>query len=196
MQTDELIGKLGNELKPVRRDVVRARLALGLAVGLVGATLVMIQWLGLRPDLPAAVTSVPFWMKLFYTLAIASLGFLLASRAARPSAAVPLALELIPVLVIFGLAVGELLLAAPEARLSLLIGQTYAVCTLRILLISAPLLLGALWAMRGLAPTNLSLPPPILVRASEPFLGKRSHAEYQRRSPARRLATACLAQSS
>ena len=51
--SDDLIASLASDLRPVRPGAMRNRLLLGLAAGVVVATLLMLVWLGLRPDLAA-----------------------------------------------------------------------------------------------------------------------------------------------
>ncbi|MGZ6040311.1 MAG: DUF1109 domain-containing protein, partial [Phenylobacterium sp.] len=48
-------------------------------------------------------------------------------------------------------------LAEPAARHLLMMGDSASVCPWRILVIGLPLLAGAVWAVRGLAPTRLGL---------------------------------------
>jgi hypothetical protein len=79
----------------------------------------------------------------------------LAKPAARPGvlvalAAAPFAVVAIMALVRFGQ-------AAPRARHDLLMGHSSSECPWRILVIGAPVLAGAVWAVRGLAPTRLLL---------------------------------------
>jgi len=159
MKTDELIQSLSGELAPVAPGAVTRRIALGLGGGALVSTVVMLGWLGLRPDLAQALATSMFWMKFGYAaltgLFLALVLMRLAKPAARPGvlaalAAAPFALVAAMALVRFGQ-------AAPEARQALLMGHTSSLCPWRILVIGAPVLAGAVWAVRGLAPTRLLL---------------------------------------
>jgi hypothetical protein len=46
-------------------------------------------------------------------------------------------------------------MAAPDARMHLMMGSSANVCPWRIIVLSLPILVGALWGMRGLAPVHL-----------------------------------------
>jgi hypothetical protein len=62
------------------------------------------------------------------------------------------------VLVLYiGIALAKLALAAPEARMPMLMGGSSMHCLRNILLMGAPTLAVALWAMRSLAPTRPTL---------------------------------------
>ncbi|WP_445262660.1 DUF1109 domain-containing protein [Pseudomonas sp. EL_65y_Pfl2_R96] len=50
-----------------------------------------------------------------------------------------------------------LLVAPPDDRVAIILGQTWKVCALNITLMSIPGFIAVLWALRGLAPTNLRL---------------------------------------
>jgi hypothetical protein len=59
----------------------------------------------------------------------------------------------VPVAVLWVLAVIVLVTSAPEARAALIWGKTWRGCLMAIPLLSAPMLVGALWALRRMAPT-------------------------------------------
>jgi hypothetical protein len=159
MKTDELIQSLSGELAPVPPAAVARRIALGLALGALGSAGVMLAWLGLRPDLAQAVATPMFWMKFGYSaltgLFLALVLTRLAKPAARPGGLAALAVA--PFAVVAIMALVRFSQAAPEAQHTLLMGHTSSLCPWRILVIGAPVLAGAVWAVRGLAPTRLSL---------------------------------------
>lgn len=158
MQTDDLIARLADDLTPVRRGAVARALAVPLLVGLVAAGLAMLGWLGPRPDLVPAMGTFPFWMKFFYTLAVAGLALWLVERTGRPGAPWrrPLVLMALPLAILVLLA--ALALATPGADThALMMGVSSQVCARNILVISLPLLAGAFWALRRLAPTRPAL---------------------------------------
>lgn len=159
MQTDALIAGLADDLSPIPAGAVARRLIIGLGLGALGSVAVMLAWLGLRPDLAAAVMTVMFWMKLAYALAT---GLVLAAalgRLARPAAKLGglATLVVAPFAVMVALAVTRLMQAEPAAWSSLVLGASYNLCPVRIMAIGAPVLAGAVWALRGLAPTRLTL---------------------------------------
>ena len=159
MKTDELIQSLSGDLAPVAPGAVARRIALGVGVGAVASAAVMLAWLGLRPDLAQAVSTPMFWMKFGYSaltgLFLAGVLTRLAKPAARPGALVALAVA--PFAVVAIMALVRFNQAVPQARHDLLMGHTSSLCPWRILAIGAPVLAGAVWAVRGLAPTRLLL---------------------------------------
>ncbi len=159
MKTDELIQSLSGNLAAVPPGAVARRIARGLGLGALGSAGVMLAWLGLRPDLAQAISTPMFWMKFGYSaltgLFLALVLTRLAKPAARPGALVALAAAPFAVVAIMALVrFGQ---AAPEAQHALLMGHTSSLCPWRILAIGAPVLAGAVWAVRGLAPTRLLL---------------------------------------
>jgi hypothetical protein len=67
--SDDLIERLVADLTPVRRGAVTQRIAAGIGAGVAASGVLMWLWLGLRPDLGAAVATPAYWMKFAYTLA-------------------------------------------------------------------------------------------------------------------------------
>ena len=159
MKTDELIQSLSGDLAAVPPGAVARRIALGVGAGALASVAVMLAWLGLRPDLAQAVSTPMFWMKFGYSaltgLFLALVLSRLAKPAARPGALVALAAA--PFAVVAIMALVRFNQSVPEARHHLLMGHTSSLCPWRILVIGAPVLAGAVWAVRGLAPTRLLL---------------------------------------
>ncbi len=157
--TDDLIASLTVDLKPVSAGMVARRIALGLGGGAVVSTVLMLAWLGARPDLAQALATPMFWMKFAYA-ALAALALAVAlGRLSRPGArlGVLTAVAAAPFVVMALMAVARLAMAAPDARMHLVMGASANVCPWRIYIIGLPLLAGAVWAVRGLAPTRLTL---------------------------------------
>ncbi|MEH6663990.1 MAG: DUF1109 domain-containing protein [Brevundimonas sp.] len=153
MKTDDLIDALGAGLEPVRPARLNpAALALAAAAS-VAAVLVL---LGLRPDLGAAVQGPAFWIKAAYTGALAMAGGWLVLRLGRPGA--PARTPALAFAAVLGAALavgaGEVLGAAPDARMDVWLGDTWRYCSANILKVSvfaAPFI----WlSARGLAPTR------------------------------------------
>ena len=157
--TDELIARLSADLKPVRR-MAMARLLVGatLLSGIV-AVVAMNMWLGMRPDMDAAMGTMNFWTKFSYTLAVAVLGGVATLALARPGGRIRwpwyAALGLLALLVI--LAFIQLARAEPDDMMPLIIGGTSLVCPWRIVVLGLPVLLGAILVLRRFAPSNPTL---------------------------------------
>jgi hypothetical protein len=159
MKTDDLIQSLSSDLKPTPPGAAARRLALGLGGGAVISAVVMLAWLGVRPDIMAAMQTSMFWAKFAYAAAAAIFLAAATSRLSRPGArlgglAVAIAL---PFALMGAMGAMRLAVAAREAWDGLLMGDSANVCPWRILIIGLPLLAGAIWAVRGLAPTRLTL---------------------------------------
>jgi hypothetical protein len=156
MKTDDLVTLLATGAGAIEANAVGRRYATALGWGAFGAMLLMAITLGARPDLGDALRLPMFWVKLAFPASLAVAGLLAALRLARPGAPlgrVPVALA-VPVLATWCLAAVELSgVPAPE-RADLVLGNTWDVCPLYIALLSAPVFVAALWAMKGLAPTR------------------------------------------
>lgn len=147
------------DLRPCSAGGLDRRLALGAGVAGLAAVVVVLLWLGTRPDLATAVAGATFWYKAAYTSLLALSGAWLLTRLGRPgrSAQGP-ALLLTAVLLAAGVAAGEELLgAAPHERLRLLMGGSASVCPGYIFVL-AGIGAGALFtAARPYAPTRPGL---------------------------------------
>jgi hypothetical protein len=157
MTTEDLIAGLSADLPKVAPGAVARRVALGLGLGALGSTAVMLAWLGPRPDLAQAIATPMFWMKFGYAavtgLILAALLTRLAKPAARAGALA--AVAAIPFVVVAAMAAMRFVQAPPQAHHAMLMGHTSMICPWRIAAIGLPLLAGAVWAVRGLAPTRL-----------------------------------------
>jgi hypothetical protein len=159
MTTNDLIARLTGELKPVSRTAVVQRVGTGLGISLVASAILMYLWLGMRPDLAEATTTMPFWTKFSYTLILAVAGAWAVKRIAHPlgSIRVNLGLMAATIVVMIILAFAQLAMTPPEEHMAMLKGRTITVCTFNIVMLSLPLLIGAFWVLRGLAPTRLTV---------------------------------------
>jgi hypothetical protein len=159
MTTEELIDSLSTDLPKVAPGAVGRRIALGLGLGAVGSAVVMLAWLGLRPDLAQAMLTPMFWMKLAYAAATGLILAAVLARVARPGArpGVLTAVAAAPFAVVALMALARFAQTPPEARQALLMGHSSMLCPWRIVAIGLPVLAGAVWAVRGLAPTRLAL---------------------------------------
>lgn len=159
LKTDELIQSLAANVPRVAPGTVARRVAIGLGLGALGSVAVMLAWLGPRPDLAQAVFTPMFWMKLGYAAATGLIAAALLARLARPAAkpGALAALVAAPFVVVAAMALVRFAQAPPDARYALLMGHSSMICLWRILMIGLPVLAGAVWAVRGLAPTRLML---------------------------------------
>ncbi|MEO5764017.1 MAG: DUF1109 domain-containing protein [Casimicrobiaceae bacterium] len=157
MRTDAMVAMLAANAAAVEPRAVERRFVAALGWGAFGATLLMALTLGVRPDLRAAAGLPMFWIKLAFPAAIAVASVFAVTRLARPGSSlgrVPLAL-VVPPLAVWALAAYALAAAAPGDRAALILGSTAPYCLVFVPLLSLPVLVAALWAMRGLAPTRL-----------------------------------------
>jgi hypothetical protein len=159
MKTDDLIQSLSSDLKPVGRGAAAGRIALGLGAGAVVSVAVMLLWIGPRPDLAQALSTGMFWIKFGYAALAGLILAAAASRLSRPGARLGgLALAIaLPFALMGAMGAMRLAMSAREAWHALLMGDSADVCPWRIFVIGLPLLAGAIWAVRGLAPTRLTL---------------------------------------
>jgi hypothetical protein len=159
MNTDELIDRLSQGLKPVSADAAMRRLAVAFGAGAVLASIGLLALIGTRPDLAEAVRTGPFWMKAAYTAGLAAAGFFVVERVSRPGGAGGKAWLLVAAVTSLALLMGaiELLSAEPADRAQIWFGHSWNFCMPRIVGLSAPVFLAAIWAMRSLAPTQLRL---------------------------------------
>lgn len=153
MKTDDLIQALAAGLEPVRP----ARLnRLFLMAAVVTAAIGVVMLLGVRPDLGQAAMGATFWLKALYTLSLAAASAWLVQRLGRPGAAIGRAgVALAAVVAVAALAgVIELLSLPAELRMDDLMGFTWQVCAINILIVSAFAAPLVFLSARRLAPTR------------------------------------------
>lgn len=155
MKTETLVDLLAREAGPAPRALVPRRLLPATIGGLMVSTAAAVAWLGVIP-LSMFATVVP-WMKIAYAGALALAAGQLTARLSRPAA--PYRQAQYAALLVMGLmaAIGALWLWSmpPDARDEAVLGASWSSCSWRVLVLSLPALGGALWAVRGLAPTRL-----------------------------------------
>jgi len=157
--TTDLMDTLAADLAPVRAHAVERRLGLALLGGAVIAFAGVIIGMGLRPDMPHALGTPMFWIKIAYALALALAGGWAVERLARPVGKLGhrAAWGLLPLVMIALAAVWQTMAASAAARMPLVMGTSAAYCPWLILLTATPMFAALVWAMRGLAPTRLAL---------------------------------------
>jgi hypothetical protein len=166
VRTEELVSLLatGNDATDLRRP--QQRFLVATLAGTAVAMLVMSQWLGVRSTLVRDVTAPLFWVKEAFCLALSLAGLLAVICLGRPGSPLgPVWVRIAAPLVALWLLAALTLIAADQAhRAELIFGQTARVCSARIALISTPLFVAMLAALRGFAPTR-----PALAGASAGF---------------------------
>jgi hypothetical protein len=157
--TDDLIASLSAQVPPVPPGAVARRVAIGLSLGAAGSVMLMLLWLGPRRDLAEAVLTPMFWMKLGYAAITGLIAAGVLTRLARPGVRPGglAALAFAPFAVVAAMALARMAQAPPEAHRAMLMGHSAMLCPWRIAAIGLPVLFGAVWAVRGLAPTRLGL---------------------------------------
>lgn len=159
MKTEELVTLLATGLEPVDSRRALRRFPVAWIVGLPAALLVTVGWLGFNPALLAELRLPMFWVKASFCASLAMATFIAVRRLARPGSRlgrVPMAMA-VPVLAMWLLAVVVLVDVPPQERAALMLGHTALVCPWRITVLSAPLFVTLIWALRGTAPTQLRL---------------------------------------
>jgi len=159
VRTDDLVKMLATGPVAAAPRVPRQRYALALGWAAFGAVLLTAVLLGVRADLAQAARLPMFWMKLGFVAALAAIALPVNLRLARPGArlgGLPAGLAVI-VLLMWATAALVLLLANPDERAGLILGETWRTCPFNIAGLALPGLVGFLWAMKGLAPTRLRL---------------------------------------
>ena len=159
MKTDDLVTLLASGVDAVDRNAAVKRYATAIAWGACVAMLLMVVLLGVRPDLSKAIRLPMFWVKIAFVGTIAAASLVAALRLSRPGARlalVPAALGA-PVVAMWLLAALVLIGSEPARRAGLFFGETWTSCPFLVAMLSAPLFVGVLWTMKGLAPTRLRL---------------------------------------
>jgi hypothetical protein len=159
MKTDDLISLLATGAGAVAPGAAGRRHAVALACGAAGALALMAVQFGPRPDLAQAVGLSMFWVKLAFPAALLAAALLAVLRLSRPGVRLERAPAAIaaPVVAMWLFAAAVLLEAAPGERAALVFGATWASCPFNVALLSAPVFVALLWAMKGLAPAQPAL---------------------------------------
>jgi hypothetical protein len=154
MKTSDLIGMLATGAGPAPRAAAARRLVPVASGGAALAAMLAIAALGLVPADMFSGTAL--WTKLVYAALLASASGWLTARLSRPAA--PTTVPWCAVAAIVGamalLGIVSLLAVPAGGRVSHLLGLSWSVCPWFVLALSLPTLVGALWAVRGLAPTR------------------------------------------
>lgn len=157
MNTNDLITMLATSAEPVEQNAAARKFVLAIGWGLFGATLLMALFLGVRSDIAHASLLPMFWVKLLVPAIAAAAGLRMARRIACPGMRPGRAPALIGSLLLMAWTgtAATLLGASPGERTALIFGDTWKTCPFSIALLSLAPFVGALWAMKELAPTRL-----------------------------------------
>ncbi|MGJ7508748.1 DUF1109 domain-containing protein [Variovorax sp. GT1P44] len=159
MKTDDLVDMLAAGSAPVPRRSASRRLQAALLVSVPLSLAWMLSAFGPRRDLIEMMFWPMFWVRLLFPICVAIAGYVIVQRLARPGVRVRKAWLgiAVPLLVLWGLAAMVLMSSPAEERPTLVMGQTWRVCTLNIAMIALPVFVAVLLALKGLAPTRLAL---------------------------------------
>lgn len=156
MKTDDFIAMLASDAEVIHPRFASRRFPVALGLGIAGAAVLMLLLLHVRTDLAQAVWMPLFWSKAGFVAAVAGISLMATLRLSRPGQAPvwPVRLLAIPVAAMW--AAGAIVLWNAEAgeRVALFLGSTWKVCPFLIAILSTPVFVGVIWAMRGLAPTR------------------------------------------
>jgi hypothetical protein len=156
MNTDMLISGLTGDLRPIdRRNANRFIVLACLAAGAFSLLLVL-AWLGVRPDLPQALLGFSFWMKAFYTLCLAALSWRTLEKLRFPEAAPASTPRLLagPVLLLAATCLVEWWTVPAAAEPAFWLGTSWTVCPLFITALALPILASAIVSLARFAPAR------------------------------------------
>lgn len=157
--TSEVIDALAGDLRPVAKGAVARTITRGVGGGMLFSAALMLAWLGVRPDFATAMTTGLFWVKFTYTLLLVAAGLSSVGRLARPAGQARAAFVAV-ILLVTGIAIlaGAQFATVPRAEWDdLILGATAETCPWNIMLLSLPIFLGTMWALREFAPTRLTI---------------------------------------
>ena len=158
-KTDDIIERLASGLKPVPRNALRRRFALGIIPALGLSLLLMLIILGIRIDMPDVLMLPVFWIKSAYNALIAVVAFTAVFRLSRPDGSEGLFFALLALIfaAMATVAAIQLLLAPVGTYPVLILGSSALHCPLLIIGFAIPIYAGAVWALRQAAPVDLQL---------------------------------------
>lgn len=157
MKTDDLILLLAADSAPVPGRSASRQIAIAMALSVPLAILTMLLTVGILPDIAQAIRLPMFWMKVLFPAALACAALATLVRLARPgvSAQAGKLASVLPVLLLWLMAIVAYAGAPPSERAAMVWGQSWRTCTLSVLMISVPIFVAAFLALRQLAPTQL-----------------------------------------
>lgn len=157
--SDDLLDRLTADLKPTPPRALQARLFGWAGLGVILSAVIMLAWLGPRPDMMEAPGTMMFWTKFAYTTCFAVIGGIAALNLARPGGTLRRQVIILAILVLLVGAGGllQVALMGPDQMGRLVMGGTALRCPFYIVALSAPIYAAIVFAMRRAAPTNPTL---------------------------------------
>jgi hypothetical protein len=157
VKTEQLIAVLARGEAAPGSPRARLRIALTLLAGLVFAALLLIGFLGVRPDIGVAL--MPVLAKAGFAALGAAAVLPLAARLMRPGR--PLGWRVAAVFVFAGVSLLATIIAllgkAPQERVEAWMGDGFPWCLVVIPLLASPTAALLVWLARAFAPTRLTL---------------------------------------
>ena len=156
MNTESLIATLAADLRPVRPGAGEKTLRLAVGGGGLLMVTLFVTTFSLRPDFADAIRGFSFWMKLGYTLAIASIGWIAMNPVWRPGAGPTHWARLLapPIGLLAAIAAGDWQMTLPQNFHAFWFGSSWWQCPLRITFLALPTAAAAFYAFSRLAPTD------------------------------------------
>lgn len=157
MKTEDLIAALSRELEPAPKPPTRRGLVAALGIGGAIGILLLVLFIGVRPDI--GVAAMPVMMKAGFSALFAATALPLVLRFARPGARGGVVMRLLVGLVALSLVVAFIALMGekPEARMHAWMGGGFPWCLLLIPLLATPTAVGLVLLVRMLAPTRITM---------------------------------------
>ncbi len=171
VRSEALVDTLATQLHPLGSRAIERRLALGLGAGAAVTAVMIAIGLGVRPDFAEALHEHSIWMKWTYTLSLGLVAIVATRQLSRPETRRSewLWLAIIPILLLTGIAAGELVATPLDDRMTVWLGGSSRECSLRVLTLSLPIFAALLWSVRQLAPTRLRLAGAVVGLAAGGF---------------------------
>jgi hypothetical protein len=160
MNTDAWIGTLSKDLKSVPRHLPTKLLAAALTIGAIASTAMTHVLFEIRPDLAQALFDPPLWLKLAFPALVAVAACMALSRLSTPGRDTGpwLRCAWVPFAAMVGLS-ALMMLAGPSSWVNdpWWTGVDWQTCTMNIAIVSVPVMVPLMFAVRQLAPTQLRL---------------------------------------
>lgn len=154
-----LIDDLVNDLEPVSHRPLRHLALRWILPALTISALFVVLWIGVRPDMPGALSLPSFWVKLAAMVAIAAGAALSLFALSRPDGSSGRGLVVSMLVAGLVLAAGLVVLAiAPsDMRTETLLGHSWNRCVPRVMAAALPVFAASILVLRAMAPTRLRL---------------------------------------
>jgi len=156
MNTDDLIEALSRNIEPAPPPRTKGPLVAALALGLGIGAILLVLFIGVRPDIGTAAG--PVLAKAGFSAMFAAASIPLVLRFARPGVRGGAMLRLLTGLVIVSLVIAAIALVGekPEARMHAWMGGAFPWCLVLIPALATPTAIGLVMLVRSLAPTRLT----------------------------------------